>query len=58
MPEREDSMVTSTETALTKLKAMELKEEEFLRIDAEVAGRCGLSVKFSLVFDESRRYGY
>lgn len=34
---------------------MELKGEHFPRIDADVAGGCGLSVKFSLVFDELRR---
>lgn len=56
MREREDSMViTLTETALTKLQAMELKEGQFPRIDAEVAGGCGVSVKFLLIFDEVRR---
>ena len=32
-----------------------LQEEQSPRIDADVAGGCGMSVKFSLVFDEPRR---
>ena len=48
-------IITLTETALDKLKAIELNEEQLPRIDAEVAGGCGLSVKFKLVFDGPRR---
>lgn len=48
-------VITLTEAALNRLKAMGLKEEQYPRIDADVAGGCGLSVKFTLVFDEPRR---
>ncbi|MGG3448575.1 HesB/IscA family protein [Domibacillus aminovorans] len=48
-------VITLTEAALDKLKAMVFKEEQSPRIDADVAGGCGLSVKFTLVFDEPRR---
>ncbi|MCQ6281347.1 iron-sulfur cluster assembly accessory protein [Bacillus sp. EB600] len=48
-------VITLTQAALNKLKAMELKEEYSPRIDADIAGGCGLSVKFTLVFDELRR---
>jgi Fe-S cluster assembly iron-binding protein IscA len=48
-------VVTLTEAALNKLKKMVLKENQFPRIDADVAGGCGMTVKFSLIFDESRR---
>ncbi|WP_078410639.1 HesB/IscA family protein [Priestia abyssalis] len=48
-------VITLTEAALNRLRAMELKEEQSPRIDADVAGGCGLSVKFTLVFDEPRR---
>ncbi|RBW68440.1 iron-sulfur cluster biosynthesis family protein [Bacillus taeanensis] len=48
-------VITLTNSALTQLKAMNLKEEQFPRIDADLAGGCGLSVKFSLVFTEARR---
>lgn len=48
-------VITLTEAALNRLKEMGLKEEQFPRIDADVAGGCGLSVKFTLVFDEPRR---
>ncbi len=44
-----------TETAMNKLKEIMLKEERSPRIDADVAGGCGVSVKFSLVFDEPQR---
>ncbi|MGP7818615.1 iron-sulfur cluster biosynthesis family protein [Niallia sp. 01092] len=44
-----------TDSALNELKKMVLKEEQLPRIDANVAGGCGMSVKFSLIFDESRR---
>ncbi|QGQ44869.1 HesB/IscA family protein [Metabacillus sediminilitoris] len=48
-------VISLTEAALNKMKAMGLKEEQSPRIDADVAGGCGLSVKFILVFDEQRR---
>lgn len=48
-------VITLTETALDKLKTIELKEEQSPRIDADMAGGCGVSVKFKLVFDEPRR---
>ncbi|WP_227937803.1 iron-sulfur cluster biosynthesis family protein [Alkalihalobacillus deserti] len=48
-------VITLTEVALNRLKVMELKEEQSPRIDADVAGGCGMSVKFTLVFDEPRR---
>jgi len=47
-------VITLTETALDKLKTMELKDEQSPRVDADMAGGCGISVKFSLVFDEPR----
>lgn len=47
--------VTLTEAALNKLKKMKLREDQFPRIDANVIGGCGISVKFKLVFDELRR---
>ena len=40
---------------MNKLKEMVSKEKHSPRIDADVAGGCGISVKFSLVFDEPRR---
>lgn len=48
-------VITLTSSALNKLKEMEFEEAHFPRIDADVAGGCGLSVKFTLVFDEQRR---
>ncbi len=48
-------VVTLTESALDKLKTTEIKEEQYPRIDADIAGGCGISVKFTLVFDEPRR---
>ncbi|MGG3573496.1 iron-sulfur cluster biosynthesis family protein [Bacillus gobiensis] len=47
-------VITLTETAMDKLQAIELKEEQFLRIDADIAGGCGLSVKFAIVLDKPR----
>jgi Fe-S cluster assembly iron-binding protein IscA len=53
---REDPMIIKiTDAAMNKLQEMMFKEEQFPRIDADVAGGCGMSVKFSLVFDEPRR---
>lgn len=48
-------VISLTEMALNKLKEMMSKEEQSPRIDADVTGGCGMSVTFSLVFDESRR---
>lgn len=48
-------VITLTEAALNKLKTTEWKEETTPRIDANIAGGCGVSVQFKLVFDESRR---
>lgn len=48
-------VITLTDAALNKLKGIELRGEQSPRIDADVAGGCGVSIKFSLVFDEPRR---
>lgn len=48
-------IITLTDAALKKLKEKMLVEQYSPRIDADIAGGCGISVKFSLVFDESRR---
>jgi Fe-S cluster assembly iron-binding protein IscA len=48
-------IIELTEVALDKLREIELREEHSPRIDANVAGGCGVSVKFTLVFDEPRR---
>ncbi len=47
-------VITLTESALNKLKSIQLEEEKFPRIDADMAGGCGVSVSFKLVFDEAR----
>ncbi|WP_338472065.1 iron-sulfur cluster biosynthesis family protein [Niallia sp. XMNu-256] len=47
-------IITLTEAALNKLKEMVLTEEHSPRIDANVAGGCGVSVAFKLIFDEPR----
>ncbi len=47
-------IITLTEAALTKLKEMVLTEEHSPRIDANLAGGCGVSVAFTLIFDEPR----
>jgi Fe-S cluster assembly iron-binding protein IscA len=47
-------IVTLTEAALNKLKEMVLEEEHSPRIDANLAGGCGVSVAFKLIFDEPR----
>src|SRR6476660_9366157 len=44
-----------TATALEKLKEIVSKEKLSPRIDANMAGGCGISVKFALIFDEPRR---
>ncbi|MGE7768634.1 iron-sulfur cluster biosynthesis family protein [Peribacillus sp. NPDC096540] len=48
-------IVKITEAAMNKLKEMSRKDTQIPRIDADIAGGCGLSVKFSLVLDEPRR---
>ena len=48
-------IIKLTEAALNKLKEMVVEEEHSPRIDADIAGGCGMSVKFELVFDEPRR---
>lgn len=48
-------MIKMTEAAMNKLKEMVVNGNQTPRIDAEVAGGCGMSVKFSIVFDEPRR---
>lgn len=48
-------VITLTEAALNKVKEMVFQDEQSPRIDAEVAGGCGMTVKFTLVFDEPRR---
>ncbi|KKK38208.1 hypothetical protein WQ57_10425 [Mesobacillus campisalis] len=48
-------VITLTESALDRLKSIEIMDEQYPRIDAEVAGGCGVSVKFKLVFEEPRR---
>ncbi|MBY7144199.1 iron-sulfur cluster biosynthesis family protein [Virgibacillus sp. NKC19-3] len=47
--------ITLTDSALDQLKTTEIKEERYPRIDAEMAGGCGISVKLKLVFDGVRR---
>ena len=44
-----------TAAALDKLKEIVSKEKLSPRIDANIAGGCGISVKFALIFDEPRR---
>ncbi|MED3563560.1 iron-sulfur cluster biosynthesis family protein [Bacillus xiapuensis] len=44
-----------TDAALDKLKELIETEGKIPRIDADVTGGCGMSVKFSIVFDEPRR---
>ena len=44
-----------TAAALEKLKEIVSKEKLSPRIDANVAGGCGISVNFALLFDEPRR---
>lgn len=44
-----------TEAAMKKLKKMACNGTQIPRIDANIAGGCGLSMKFSLLLDEPRR---
>lgn len=48
-------VIKMTEAAMSKLKEMAVNGEETPRLDADVAGGCGMTVKFSIVFDEPRR---
>ncbi|MBV7505337.1 iron-sulfur cluster biosynthesis family protein [Bacillus sp. sid0103] len=48
-------MIKMTKEAMNKLKEMVVNGDQTPRIDAEVAGGCGMTVKFSIVFDEPRR---
>jgi len=48
-------MITITEEAKNKLTEMIVSEGKIPRIDAEISGGCGVSVKFLIVFDEPRR---
>lgn len=48
-------VVKITVSAIIKLKEMARKDAQIPRIDADIAGGCGVSVKFSLVLDEPRR---
>ncbi|MEH7120328.1 iron-sulfur cluster biosynthesis family protein [Neobacillus vireti] len=47
--------IKMTEAAKHKLKELAENKEGMARIDAEVSGGCGMSVKFSISFDEPRR---
>jgi Fe-S cluster assembly iron-binding protein IscA len=48
-------VITLTEMALNKLKVMKLQKEQFPRIDADIAGGCGMSIRLRIIFDEARR---
>ena len=48
-------LITLTDTAIQKLSTMEWEEGNFPRIDCDVAGGCGISVSFKLIFDEPRK---
>ncbi|WP_066255291.1 iron-sulfur cluster biosynthesis family protein [Neobacillus drentensis] len=48
-------LIKMTEAARYKLKEMVVNRAQTPRIDADVAGGCGMTVKFSIVFDEPRR---
>lgn len=47
-------IISLTERALKELQSMELPENTFPRIDADMSGGCGVAIEFKLVFDESR----
>ncbi|MBY0200580.1 iron-sulfur cluster biosynthesis family protein [Priestia megaterium] len=44
-----------TEAAFRQLKTMELQKGQTPRIEADITGGCGISIKFTLVIDEPRR---
>lgn len=48
--------ISLTEAAANKLKASVSNKEIVPRIDATLAGGCGLAVNLSIVFDEPRRH--
>ncbi len=48
-------LIKMTEAARNKLNEMVDNRAQTPRIDADVAGGCGMTVKFSIVFDEPRR---
>ncbi|MFJ5760256.1 iron-sulfur cluster biosynthesis family protein [Neobacillus sp. NPDC093182] len=48
-------VIKMTESAMQKLKELVVNGDQTPRIDADVAGGCGMTVKFSIVFDEPRR---
>lgn len=48
-------VILLTEAALNKIKEKIFTEKHSPRIDADITGGCGMSVKFSLIFDELRR---
>lgn len=47
--------ITLTEAALKKLEHFDVKEGQIPRIDAEIAGGCGMSVSFKFIVDERRK---
>jgi Fe-S cluster assembly iron-binding protein IscA len=56
--EKDEMRLSVTESALEKLHTLVLTKGQLPRIDADVSGGCGMSVEFSLVFDEARRNDY
>lgn len=48
-------MIKITDIALKELRELAVEEGMFPRIDADVSGGCGMTVKFSFVIDEPRR---
>ncbi|RAS85736.1 iron-sulfur cluster biosynthesis family protein [Priestia endophytica] len=48
-------LLTLTEAASKQLKTMKLQKEQTPRIDADITGGCGRSIKFTLIIDGPRR---
>ena len=48
-------MITLTESAVNKLREIELQNGNIPRIDADIIGGCGMSVSFKFVIDEPRK---
>ncbi|QGH36944.1 hypothetical protein GI584_05845 [Gracilibacillus salitolerans] len=48
-------MIHITKEAQQKLLSIELQDGVLPRIDAEVAGGCGLTVNYVFIFDHARR---
>ncbi|RAS87805.1 iron-sulfur cluster biosynthesis family protein [Priestia endophytica] len=46
---------TLTKAASRQLKTMQLQKEQTPRIDADITGGCGISIKFTLVIDGPRQ---